>query len=82
MSSTLGSNSGSQQPFMRAKHFETVSQQLHHRFHHKFHHNLIIARAKFFFVDWGLQDVVKTYYIPHPSWKYYTVLLYATMTHR
>ena len=25
---------------MRAKHFETVSQQLHHEFHHKFHHKL------------------------------------------
>ena len=29
---TLGSNSASQQPFMRAKYFETVSQQFHHHF--------------------------------------------------
>ena len=72
MSSTLGSNSGSQQPFMRAKHFETVSQELHHkfhhRFHHKFHHNFIIARAEFFVSNWD-SDVMKnletTSRVPH-----------------
>ena len=45
---------------MRAKHFETVSQELHHkfhhifhhRFHHRFHHNFIIARAEFFVSNW------------------------------
>ena len=34
---------------MRAKHFETVSQQFHHRFYH--HHNFILSWPTFF-VDW------------------------------
>ena len=52
---------------MRAKHFETVSQELHHkfhhifhhRFHHRFHHNFIIARAEFFVSNW---DSGRNYY--------------------
>ena len=47
--SKLGSNSGSQQPFMSAKYFETVSQQLHHNFIIGFiiiHHNYLITSSR------------------------------------
>jgi hypothetical protein len=58
ISSMLGSNSGSQQPFMRAKHLKLSSQQLHHNFitvgfiifHHRFHHNYLVRWLNFFVV--------------------------------
>ena len=68
MSSTLGSNSGSQQPFMRAKHLETVSQQLHHRFHHQLliiTHQLLIARPNCF-LRIGTRDVIMDDGIANP----------------
>ena len=53
ISSTLGSNSGSQQPFMCARYFETDSQQ--------FHHNYLIDWPNRF-VDWdsGCNEKLKT----------------------
>ena len=86
MSSTLGSNCGSQQPFMRANILK------------QFHSNFIIiphrsAKSfcwlglgmswktyqlpKLFLVDWdsGCNEKLATYLVPHE--KYYTVLLYA-----
>ena len=49
ISSTLGSNSGSQQPFMRAKHFEAIFTAI--TFHHHLYHNYLFFVVV---VDWDL----------------------------